>query len=82
MFFDRINLPEIATTLYGTTTHHPAIIGSLSAFAGAIEHVRTTLDNDTFDRCVATGAAMDTAEAVRYARLQIKVARSELAEQS
>ena len=77
VFYDRINRPEIAATLYGTTTHHPAtnvIIG----FAAAIDHVRTILDTETFDRCVATGAAMDTAEAVRYARTRIEAARSEL----
>ena len=41
--------------------------------------LRNTLDADTFDRCVATGAAMDTAEAVRYAHAQIDLIRSELA---
>ena len=33
---------------------------------------RNALDTDTFDRCLATGAAMDTAEAVRYARTRIE----------
>ena len=48
----------------------------------AIDHVRKTLDTETFDHFVATGAAMDTAEAVRYARTQIEAVRSELASSS
>ena len=47
------------------------------AFVAVVDHVRNTFDTDTFDRCVATGAAMDTAEAVRYARTQIEAVRSE-----
>ncbi len=78
-FFSRVNRPEIAVTLYGSTTRrHPATITSKS-FAAAVEHVRNTLDTDTFDRCLAMGAAMDTAEAVRYAHAQIQAFRSELA---
>ncbi len=76
VFYDRINQPEIAATLYGTTTHHPATNVNV-AFTPAIDHARNTLDTDTFDHCVATGAAMDTAEAVRYARTQIEAVRSE-----
>ena len=81
MFFDRINRPQIAATLCGTTTRHPSknlIIG----FVAAVDHVRNTLDTDTFDRCVATGAAMDTTEAVRYAHAHIDAIRSELAPSS
>ncbi len=52
------------------------------AFVAVVDHVRNTLDTDTFDRCVATGTAMDTAEAVRYARTHIEVVRSELAPSS
>ena len=76
-FFDGINRPDIAATLCGVTTNYPAtnvIIG----FTAAVDHVRNTLDTDTFDRCVATGTAMDTAEAVRYARTHIEAVRTEL----
>ena len=45
----------------------------------AIDHVRKTLDTETFDHFVATGAAMDTAEVVRYAHAQIETVRAELA---
>ena len=47
--------------------------------AAAIDHVRNTLDTDTFNYFVATGAAMDTAEAVRYPRTQTEAVRSEIA---
>ena len=81
VFFDRINRPEIAATVHGTITDHP-VTNLVSGFVAAIDHVRNSLGTDTFDRCVATGAAMDTAEAVHYARTQIEVVRSELASSS
>ncbi len=79
VFYDRINQPEIAATLYGTTaTHHPVVL-RFGAVVAAVNHVRDNLGTDSFDRCVATGAAMDTAEAVRYARTHIEAARFDLA---
>ena len=77
MLFDRINSPERAATVYGITTYDPSTI-MIVGFAAAMDHVRNTLNTDTFDRCTATGAAMDIAEAVHYARTQIETARSEL----
>ena len=56
--------------------HEPAPRNPRSV--AAIDHLRDTLGTDTFDRCVATGAAMDTAEAVRYAHALIEAARTEL----
>ena len=40
--------------------------------------MQTALGEPAFGHCVATGAAMETAEAVQYARSQIQLARSEL----
>ena len=77
VFFDRINRPDVAATLYGTTTRHSATSRN-TAVAAAIDHVRNNLDTNTYDRCVATGEAMDTADAVRYAHTQIEAARTEL----
>ena len=71
VFCDRINRPEIAATLYGTTTRHPFFNLNTASLA-AIDHVRNTLDTETFNRCAANGAAMETAEAVRYARTRIE----------
>jgi hypothetical protein len=42
-----------------------------------IEHLREGLGEAAFDECVATGAAMETADAVGYARQQIQRARAE-----
>ncbi len=47
--------------------------------AAAIDHVRNTLDTDTFDHCVATGAAMDSRP---LRRTQIEAVRSERASSS
>ena len=78
VFHDTIDRPEIAATLYGITTHHPA--ASIDpGLVAAVKHVRNILNTDTFDRCVATGADMETAEAVRYVHAQIELIRSELA---
>ena len=46
---------------------------------GLVDHLRTILGSTRFDECVAAGAALEFADAVRYARLQIRLLRSELA---
>ena len=79
VLFARINRPEIAATLYGTTTYYPEFPAAVLGLAAAIDHVRNTLDTETFNRCAANGAAMETAEAVRYARTQIDAVRTDLA---
>ena len=45
----------------------------------AVEHFRTVLGAPRFDEFAAAGAAMEMADAVRYARAQIQVVRSEVA---
>jgi hypothetical protein len=40
-----------------------------------VDHLRAALGNAAFDQCTATGAAMDLAEAVGYARHHIELAR-------
>ena len=66
-FFNRIGQPEIAATLYGATTRD----AGTSLGSTVIDHLCNTLGTAAFDRCVATGAAMDTADAVRYAHHHI-----------
>ena len=39
--------------------------------------LRTAFGDAAFDQAVAAGAAMDTGEAVRYARQQIRLARDQ-----
>jgi hypothetical protein len=41
-------------------------------------HLREVLGDAAFDRCVAAGAGMNPADAVQYAREQIRCAREEL----
>ncbi len=74
MFFDRVGRPEIAATLCGTATHSPAA-NLILGFDAAVDQLRNTLDTDTFDNCVGTGAAMTTTEAVHYARHHIQLTR-------
>lgn len=70
MLFDRIDLPEIAATIYGATTRSPATSQTLGLAAG-VDHLHHTLDTETFDDCVRTGAA----EAVRYTHHHINTTR-------
>ncbi|MEO6653746.1 MAG: adenylate/guanylate cyclase domain-containing protein [Ilumatobacteraceae bacterium] len=74
VFFDRINQPEIAAIIYGASTHQ-AIAGQSATGATAVEHLRETLDGETFDDCVRTGSAMGTVEAVKYAHEHIESTR-------
>ena len=72
MFFDRTGRPEVAATLCGTAVNPRTY---LPQFDGAVDHVRSVLDTDTFDNCVRTGAAMTVTEAVHYAHHHIDLAR-------
>jgi hypothetical protein len=66
---------EAAATLYGATSK----LGTSSGIrAGVIDGLRAALGAIRFDQCAAGGAAMEPAEAVRYARDQIRIARDEL----
>ena len=67
VFFDRIERPEIAATVYGASTHHASIV-MVTDLPAVVDHLRAVLGEIAFDRCVAAGAAMEPAEAVPYAR--------------
>jgi tetratricopeptide (TPR) repeat protein len=74
VFFDRDGQPEIAATIYGTSSQYPNanwVIG----LPAAVEHLGAVLSDSAFDQCVAAGAAMDVGDAVTYARHEIGVAR-------
>ena len=77
VFFDRIERPELAATVYGASTHY-GIITMVINESPALNHLRSVLGASVFDDCVATGAAMEPADAVRYAHEQIQLAREEL----
>ena len=80
-FFDRFDRPEIAATIYGNTTSYASTIGVIDLL-DVVDHLRSALGSKRFDECVAAGAAMELADSVRYARAQIQLVRSELAEPS
>ncbi len=74
IFFDRFERPDLAATIYGMTTS-----GSTSwvvGVTGVVDHLRTVLGTERFEDCVAAGAAMELADAVRYARQQIRLVRA------
>jgi hypothetical protein len=76
VFFDRFGRPDIAATIYGTTTHHAGTV-LVADLPAVVDHLRTVLGETRFDECVATGAARELADAVQYAREQIRLIRSD-----
>jgi hypothetical protein len=74
VWFDRFERPDVAATLYGASTYHPGSQYYVNVPA-MVDHLRAALGDAAFDQCAATGAAMDVADAVGYARRQIELAR-------
>jgi hypothetical protein len=70
MFFDRMELPEIAATVFGASrmSAESWVVGMPSA----LEHLRDVLGVERFDACVEAGTAMEPTAAVRYAREKIR----------
>ncbi len=77
ILFDRIERAEPAATLYGATTLHTGT-GWVIGLPELVDHLRTVLRASRFDECVAAGTSMELAEAVRYARAQIQLAKRDL----
>jgi hypothetical protein len=76
--FDRLDRPDVAATLYGAGRHHAPRL-YLFYLPAVADHLRAALGDAAFDQCAATGAALDLAEAVSYARHHIELARSQAA---
>jgi hypothetical protein len=72
--FDRFDQPDVATTIYGASTLQP-ISQMVVELPGVVDHLRAVLGETAFDNSAATGAAMDAADAVAYARHHIELAR-------
>jgi hypothetical protein len=72
MFLDDIDRPSVAATIYGASTRYAAI-NTLPKLPTTVEHLRLVLGETEFTRCVAAGADMEPADAVRYARQQIEM---------
>jgi hypothetical protein len=79
VLFDRLDRPEIAATLYGAS-RRKGDFGWVTHLHGVVDHLRTVLGEAGFDGCVATGASMELADAVAYARDQIQAARHQIAD--
>ena len=76
VLFSRIDRPQIAATIYGTSTRHG--ISMIANLPEVLEHLETVLGADDFERRVATGAAMEFDEAMEFVRGEIAVARRQL----
>jgi hypothetical protein len=72
--FDRFDQPDVAATLYGASTNQ-AIVQYVVDLPAMVDHLHAALGDAAFDQCAATGAAMDLADAVEYARHHIELAR-------
>jgi hypothetical protein len=72
--FDRFDRPDVAATLYGAGTNQ-AMGQYVPELPAVLDHLRAALGDADFDQCAATGAAMDLADAVGYARHHIELAR-------
>jgi hypothetical protein len=77
VLFDRIDQPEIAATVYGTSIRY-GVAAAVLDFDDTVEHLRTVLGDVAFDQCVAAGSAMELAAAVRYARHEIQEVRRQI----
>jgi tetratricopeptide (TPR) repeat protein len=74
--FDHVNQFVIAATLYGAEARYGRV--PVPGLPDVVEHLRTELGTPGFDDCIAAGAAMELADAVRYARRQIRLANQTL----
>jgi predicted ATPase len=81
--FDRLDRLDVAATLYGAGRHHTLAGNALTPYVvelpAVVDHLRVALGDAAFDQCVATGANMDLADAVGYARHHIELARRQAA---
>ena len=82
VLFDRTGRPDVAAVLHGAEERLNSTASWPAELPLVVDHVRTVLGGVQFNRCVATGAAMGLAEAVRYSRAQIQLLRSELEDSS
>jgi hypothetical protein len=75
--FDRFVQPDVAATLYGASTR--AVSQYVVELPAVADHLRAALGDAAFEKCAATGATMDLADAVEYARHHIELARRQTA---
>jgi Phage integrase family len=71
VIFERSGRPEIAATVYGASTR-AAIIHTIVDLPETLNRLRAALGNTAFDGFVATGASMELADAVGFARRHVR----------
>jgi len=76
--FDRTGRHEAAARLYGASDSSLAVV-AVPELPAVADHLRYALGEAVFERLAREGAAMERADAVRYAHAQIQLAREELA---
>jgi hypothetical protein len=76
-FFARVDQPDVAAIVYGTSTYSTNL-NLVTRLPSVLDHLRAVLSPTAFDDYVATGAAMDLADAVHYARHNIQLTRQQL----
>jgi hypothetical protein len=74
VFFDRIDHPDVAARIYGSSTRYESVV-AVPGLDGVVERLRVLLGPSAFDRAVAAGAALEFSSAASYARHQIRLAR-------
>ncbi|MFZ2012997.1 MAG: LuxR C-terminal-related transcriptional regulator [Nocardioides sp.] len=77
--FERLGRPAVAGTLLGAMARHPASFHHVPSLPDLEQRVRDDLGDERADRCAASGAAMDLAEAAAYALHQVGEASRALA---
>jgi hypothetical protein len=77
--FDRFERPDVAATLYGASINPFQAIISTVDLSASVDHLRAALGDAAFDQCTSTGAAMDLADAVSFARHHIELVRRQAA---
>ncbi|MEX0682399.1 MAG: adenylate/guanylate cyclase domain-containing protein [Dehalococcoidia bacterium] len=77
-FFDRIDRPNPAATLYGASRDDAFAMAIVPGLPVVADHLREVLGVTVFDDVTREGAAMDRTQAVQYARAEIQRARDEL----
>ncbi len=77
-FFDRIERPSAAATLYGASGHDAFAMALVPRLPLVADHLREVLGAAIFDDLAREGAAMDRSQVVQYAHAEIQRARDEL----
>ena len=77
VFFDHTDRPEVAATLFGTSSHQDGLTAIVPELPTVMDRCRAKMGHTLVDQFAATGASMELADAVAYARHHLQAARTE-----